>query len=243
MTPLIGVTTGYRTVRSGEGETRAHSLFTDYTAMVRRAGGMPVALVPIDDPAEIVDRLDGLVMTGGGDVEPSRYGGTTHESVYGVEPERDEFEITLARTAHEQGLPTLLICRGMQVMNVALGGTLFEDIPSGVEGAIEHLHKDEAARTGVHEVRLADGSRLADLWDTTAVNANSIHHQAIRQLGTGLRATGTTSDGVIEAVEHTDDAWPMWAVQWHPEWLPDQPESAALFGALVDAARSAAVAR
>ena len=243
MAPLIGVTTGFRTVSSGEGSTRAHSLYTDYTAMVQRSGGLPVALVPLEDPTHLAGRMDGLVLTGGGDVDPARYGGAHHEKVYGIEHDRDEFEIALVRLALEMRLPTLAICRGQQILNVALGGTLIEDIATSVEAPLTHLREGDDARSPVHDLTLVEGSRLATTLGVTELRVNSVHHQAIREPGQGLTVTAWSSDGVVEGLEHADETWPMWSVQWHPEWLPEAPSSRALFGALVDAARSAAVAR
>ena len=245
MTTLIGVTTGFRTISSGEGPTRAHTLYTAFTSMVRRSGGVPVALVPVDPAGAeaVAGRLDGLVLTGGGDIDPARYGGEHHETVHGVEPERDEFEIALVGAAIDRRLPTLAICRGMQVLNVALGGTLVADIASGVARALDHLRKDEDARRAVHTVVLEAGSRLAAALGTSEVEVNSVHHQAIDVPGDGIHVVGRTPDGMIEAVEHARQDWPMWAVQWHPEWLPDSPHSRALFDAVVGAARTASVTR
>lgn len=243
MTPLIGITTGFQRVPSGEGQTRAHTLYTDFTAMVRRAGGTPVALVPVDDPGTVVARIDGLVLTGGGDVDPARYGGFEHETIHGVEPERDDLEMALVRMALERHLPTLAMCRGMQVLATALGGTLVEDIATAVDGALEHKRDGADAGRPVHEVALVEGSRLAAILDTEAVEVNSVHHQSVRTPGPSLMVTGRAPDGIIEALEHQDTSWPMWAVQWHPEWMPDAPASQALFRAVVDAARRFSIAR
>lgn len=245
MRPVIGLTCDHRTVDSLAGTSRAHALYTDYTAMVRAAGGVPVVLVPLEgmDLQAVADRIDGLVLTGGGDVDPARYGGTAHGSVYAVDPVRDEFEINLAALAAARRIPTLAICRGMQVLNVALGGTLVEDLASRVEARMEHRRSGADAYTAQHKVELTAGSRVAEALGSAEVDVNTIHHQAVRTTGEGLEACGWSEDGVIESIEHQDASWPMWAVQWHPEWLgPDDEPSQRLFRTFVEAARSATIA-
>jgi putative glutamine amidotransferase len=225
-------------VPSTKGETRATVLYTTYTSMVSRAGGLPVILTPgsADEAEAVVGRLDGLLLSGGGDVDPSRYDGSPVETLYGVDPLRDEYEIALARAARDAGLPTLAICRGMQVLNVALGGSLIEDIPSEDPDALQHRVEGLGTVQPQHPVALEPGSAVATAIGTTQPDVNTVHHQAIRDLGEGLRTVGWAPDGVIEALEPTDD-WQMWAVQWHPEYLgPDDEPSIALFRTLVEAA-------
>jgi putative glutamine amidotransferase len=206
--------------------------------MVRRAGGLPVLLTPgpSEQVHDLLGRLDGLVLTGGGDLDPATYGGIAHESVYGVDRERDDFELALARAAAERRFPTLCICRGMQVMNVALGGTLIEDLPSERPGATEHnIAGDEAFRPQ-HEVNVEPGTTTAKALGCDHLSVNSVHHQALRSVAAGLVVTATAPDGIIEAVAPEDRDWPMWAVQWHPEYRgPDDAPSLGLFQALVDA--------
>ncbi|MCJ7726453.1 MAG: gamma-glutamyl-gamma-aminobutyrate hydrolase family protein [Acidimicrobiia bacterium] len=238
MQPLIGITAGHRDVRSPGGDERAHVLFAAYSRMVHAAGGLPVILTPT--PAErvpgLLDRIDGLVMTGGGDVEPSLYGGTGHPAVYGVDPERDAFEVVLANESAARRMPMLAICRGMQVLNVARGGTLIEDIATNHPSALSHMVEGEDTYRGIHDVSVVAGSKTAEALGSALVRVNSVHHQSIRQLSADFRVTATTSDGLVEAYESVDASWPMWAVQWHPEWLPDDPASRGLFAALIAAA-------
>jgi len=238
MPPLIGITAGHRDVTSPGADERAHVLYTAYTRLVREAGGLPVILAPVLDseiPA-LLDRIDGLVMTGGGDVEPSRYGGTANETVYGVDPERDAFEIALSREITARRFPTLAICRGMQVLNVAHGGTLIEDIASDDPTALPHRVEGAEAYQGIQEVTVESDSTTASALGTTSLAVNSVHHQGIGALADRFRATATTADGIIEAYESVDPEWPLCAVQWHPEWLPNET-SRSLISTLIAAAR------
>ena len=223
---------------SAAGEERAHVLYVAYSRIVRSAGGLPVVLSPVDTPdiGALLDRLDGLVMTGGGDMDPALYGTTTHESVYGVDPERDAFEITLAREVASRRFPTLAICRGLHIINVALGGTLMVDIAAMDPAALAHRVMGKRGYTGVHEVEIEAGTTTAAALGTTTLRVNSIHHQAILGVADALRVTGRAPDGVIEAVEPADGSWPMWGIQWHPEWLPDEDASQRIFASLVSAA-------
>jgi putative glutamine amidotransferase len=238
MPPLIGVTAGHRDVTSPGADERALVLYVAYTRMVRLAGGVAVipAPVPNDQVPALLDHLDGVVLTGGGDVEPGRYGGATHDKVYGVDPERDEFEIAVAREAARRRMPMLAICRGMQVLNVAAGGTLIEDIADHRPDALPHRVEGDDAYRGIQEVDIQPGSTTALAVGATSLRVNSVHHQGIGEIAPAFRVTATTGDGIIEAFEPRDEAWPLWAVQWHPEWLPDEEASGRLFRAVVDAA-------
>lgn len=229
-------------VSSTKGETRATVLYTTYTDMVSRVGGTPVVLTPQhpETAPDVVARLDGVILTGGGDVDPALYRGDDDapiDSLYGIDRERDDYEFALARAAREARVPTLAICRGMQVMNVVAGGSLIEDIVSE-EGATTN-HRIEGAATTLpqHGVALDPDSAIATALGTATPRVNSLHHQAIRRLGEGLRIVGTSPDGIVEAVEWDGDDWLMWGVQWHPEYLgPDDPPSLALFRSFVEAA-------
>ena len=239
MPAIIGITSGLRPVRTDAGLVPGHAVLPTYTTMVRAAGAVPVLLTPVAPEAipALLDRLDAVILSGGGDVDPGRYGGTPHPSIYGVDPNRDDFELALSCMAAERRVPTLCICRGMQVMNVALGGTLIEDIGTRIPGAIDHFVGGEAASEPRHSVEVAPGSTTAKVLGATTIEVNSIHHQAVDQIAGSLVATGHSPDGVVEALEPADDAWPMWAVQWHPEYLgPGHPESLRLFETLVAAA-------
>jgi putative glutamine amidotransferase len=191
----------------------------DYDAAVRRAHGDPwVPVVGVHDPAAVVAQVDGVLLTGGDDVDPAFFGEPAHPSFEAAEPGRDAFELALVREALAADIPVLAICRGLQVLNVAAGGTLIQDITS--EPGSWMAHSVQPLRRLAHEVEVAPGSRLGRLLGTRVVEGrcgvNSRHHQAIRALGTGLVVTGTAPDGIIEAVEATAARFCV-GVQWHPE--------------------------
>jgi putative glutamine amidotransferase len=208
----IGVTT-YR--REREGRER-FTLPAAYVDGVRAVGGVAVLLSPGDAaPDQLLARLDGLVLSGGGDLAPQISGVSGHGAVYGTCAERDEFEIALARAAIAQGTPTLAICRGLQIVNVARGGTLHGHLPDVVGEAVPHRASQQEATA--HPVRLSTGCGLADALDAERLaSVPSWHHQAIDRLGEGLTPIGWAADGVIEAVE-LSEAPALMAVQWHPE--------------------------
>lgn len=239
MQPVIGITAQTREVATSSGAQQADTVTHSYISAVAGAGAIPV-LLPINDPDhvdEIVTRLDGVVLTGGGDVSPDRYNGTGHATVYGVDPRRDEFELALAVAIAREHLPLLAICRGIQVLNVALGGTLVVDIASEIETDIEHFAAGEAAKTAHQPVQLAPDCSLAGLFQTTELLVNSIHHQAVKSPAPGLKPIAWSPDGVIEGLEAEDAEWPLLAVQWHPENLVGTEDAARrLFAQLVEAA-------
>jgi putative glutamine amidotransferase len=186
-----------------------------YVETLRRAGALPIMLTaPDEDPEETLSLVDGLMLMGGGDVEPSRYGGGSHERLYGIEPDRDALEIALLHAVVRDGVPTLAICRGIQVMNVAFGGTLHQHL-GDVEGM--GLHGPPLGDEPIqHAVKLAVGSRVSGAAGTEVLVCPSHHHQGIDLLGEGLVPTGWSDDGLVEAVELDGDGW-MIGVQWHPE--------------------------
>lgn len=211
-----------------------------YTAAARAAGLRPYILPVLgsDEAEEMLEGMDGLLLTGGEDVAPARYGERSHPTVRDVHPGRDEFELALVRSARARRLPTLAICRGVQVANVALGGSLVQDIPSSIPAALAHESgQDRSDRT--HLARLAPGARLARACGSAEICVNSMHHQSIARLAAGLVATAHAPDGVIEGVEWNDDDWWMLGVQWHPEELVGTPDSwdRSLFAAFADATR------
>ncbi len=231
MRPLIALST--RLVpRESQKVARADALVCSrrYLDAVRRAGGQEAALLerPLTDEEadEIVRRFDGFVLIGGADVDPAEYGEPLHPETSGVQHDVDAFDIALARAAVRNDTPMLAICRGLQVLNVALGGTLVQHLPDQ-EGRHEH-------RNGVlHEVELKPGSRTAEAMGTARPVCSSFHHQAIGRLAPGLVATGWADDGTIEAVEVERASWIV-AVQWHPEdTAGDDPHQQALFDELV----------
>lgn len=208
-----------------------------YIDAVQRAGGLEAVQLPVpltdEQAAERLTRFDGLVLIGGGDLDPARYGQEPHAEVYGTSADSDAFELALARAAIATGTPTLAICRGHQVLNVALGGTLVQHVPD-VEGTIEH-------RRGVlHEVSVESGSRVAKALRTHRPMCLSWHHQAVDRVGEGLVVTARADDGIVEALEHEGDAWIV-AVQWHPEdTAATDPVQQRLFDAFVAEAAATA---
>ncbi|RIK36198.1 MAG: peptidase C26 [Chloroflexi bacterium] len=228
--PLIGITT------YGRDENNAFSLPAAYVDAVRRAGGIPV-LIPPGEPNldELMARLDGLILAGGGDLDPALYNGKHHETIYMLDPERDGSELEMVRRVVQSELPTLGICRGAQVINVALGGTLIEHLPDEVGEEVAHrLPPRQPTR---HRITLETDSRLAGLLDAEEVEAASWHHQAIRRLAPGLDVVAQAPDGTVEAVEKRDHPW-LIAIQWHPELTAaDDPVQQRLFDRLVEAAR------
>lgn len=210
-----------------------------YAAAVEAAGGIPVIL-PVLAPEkapEVLEHLQGLLLSGGVDLDPSHYGEDPLPGLGKVTPERDAFELALARRALAAGVPVLGICRGVQVLNVAAGGTLFQDLGSQLEKVLKH--RQEAPRWHEsHAVRLDPSSRMAAILGVTEARVNSFHHQAVRVVAPGLRAVAWAPDGVIEAVESVDGGFAL-GVQWHPEEMWDRyPLHLKPFSALVEAARA-----
>lgn len=198
-----------------------------YVEAIERAGALPFVVPPLSrlaHAAAIIDACDGLVLTGGEDIEPDRYGAARDATVEETNPERDATEIALVEAARSRACPTFAICRGLQLLNVALGGSLVQDIPSQHPGPLDHDPK--GPRTArVHEVDIEAGSALARMLGTTRLRVNSFHHQAADRVAEGLRATAWAPDGIIEGLEwgESGDWWAV-AVQWHPEELVIGPE-------------------
>jgi len=210
-----------------------------YVRALAAAGCAPVLIPLLDDDERlraIYDRLDGIVFPGGADIAPQEYGEEPIGDLNVVEAPRDRTELTLARWAFADDLPTLGICRGQQVLNVALGGSLWQDLRHQDVTSVEHSDADGRARTALtHRVRLDPNSRLAQLIDETTVEVNSLHHQAVKTVAPPLTVTGTSPDGVIESLESADRRF-LIAVQWHPEELDDLPWVRRLFAGFADAA-------
>ena len=217
------------------------SKLPDYEESVRRAGGeVRVLNASVDSPATVLGTVDGLLLTGGGDVKPDLYGAVAHPTFDPAEPGRDEYEMELVRLAFERDLPIFAICRGVQLLNVARGGTLIQHIPDEVGTTVEHRIKEPRFAIA-HDVWLTRGSLLEQtlrerLEDADACAVNSRHHQAPKDLGEGLVASATAPDGVIEAVEDPSRRFCL-AVQWHPENFWRTGEFRALFEAFVQACR------
>jgi putative glutamine amidotransferase len=235
--PLIGITTSVTVDKAPE---RAYVNIT-YIRAVQEAGGIPVLLPPhlaADAQTALWQRLDGLVLTGGGDIDPARFSDSRHPSVEDVSPARDELEIGFTRRALDDDVPLFAICRGIQVLNVALGGTLVQDLPSQRPGPIAHSQR-EPRQQPTHAVKvMGEGTRLGRVLGTLEVSVNSMHHQAIDALGFGLREVAWAPDGVIEGVEMPGEDRFVLGVQWHPEELVGHDQAARnLFAAVVEAAR------
>jgi len=211
----------------------------DYEESIRRAGG-EIRLLDraVDKPAEVVASVDGVLLPGGGDVLPSIYGEAAHKTFSAAEPGRDDYELELARRAIEADLPLLAICRGVQVLNVARGGSLVQDIPEQLGTSVNHVLRDPPHAIA-HEVWIVEGSLLDQLMrerlETDTCPVNSRHHQAPMTLGTGLVASATAPDGVIEAIEDPNKRFCL-GVQWHPENFYRTGEFRSLFEGFVEAA-------
>jgi putative glutamine amidotransferase len=228
--PLIGLTT------YGRNENNRFDLPAEYVEAIRRAGGLPV-LLPPEEPCwqELFRHIDGLLLTGGGDLDPALYGGSRHETIYNLDPKRDRNELALAREAVASELPTLGICRGAQVINVALGGTLIEHLPDVVRDTVPHRNPPRLPT--VHPVKVTAGSRLARILAQTELAPASWHHQAVRMAAPTLEIVARAPDGTVEAVEMAEHPW-LIAVQWHPELTAaDDPVQQRLFDEFVQAAR------
>lgn len=209
-------------------QSRELALGLTYPEAIRRAGAVPVIIPPLDTESiePLLDGLCGLCLSGGPDLHPTVYGATPHPALGPTEPHLDLFEVALVRAAEARDLPVLAICRGLQVLNIARGGTLVQDLPSERPSNVVHRQHCRAA-TPTHDVTLERGSLVADAVGVLDLAVNSFHHQAVDVLGSGLRAVGWASDGVVEAIEATDRAFTI-AVQWHAESMVDSPEQARL---------------
>ncbi len=232
MKPIIGISANISPPddpkRSFSKGVALHHIQGSYIRFVVSSGGTPILLPVIGDPngiRSVIDRLDGLIVTGGVDLDPRLYGEENTHSL-GVNRERDDFEIELINAARSRQLPLLCICRGIQVLNVALGGTLYQDIPTAIKGALKHTRKPEDPET-MHMTRLTGRSFLNDIFDREEFEVNSSHHQSVRVPGRGLEVVSRAPDGVVEAVQCRDDRCTV-GVQWHPERLHDDRKQVGL---------------
>jgi putative glutamine amidotransferase len=245
--PLIGVSTSEvriaeRVTPTPEGEPpdREMALGLKYLRAIEAAGGIPVVMPPLELEAvqPLLDRLNGVCLSGGPDLDPAAYATSRHPKLGPTEPDLDRFELALARAADARGLPILAICRGMQAINVARGGTLFQHIPDRPEASFSHRQKLPGDRV-VHPIDVEPETEVHRILGRRRVRVNSFHHQAVRKLGRGLRAVAWAPDEVVEAIEAPGARF-LVGVQWHAECLADRrPQQAALFEAFVDAARTA----
>ncbi len=235
--PLIGVTT-----RNAIDPKYKIPLITSpksYLLALVKTGAMPVLIplnLPLDSLDELLSHLDGVVFTGGGDIDPDRFGGLHHEAISDIDTERDAIEMQLVLKVSERDIPFLAICRGLQVLNVAFGGTLYTHIPDQLENTINHPYcEGESFDKISHSVKVDPKSGLGNIVGTTSFKVNSLHHQGVREVGQGLLAVAWAPDGLVEGMELPGHPFGI-AVQWHPEWLLDTNHSQALFNTFVEVA-------
>ncbi len=232
--PLIGITT------RNEKDSNNHpytAVQHSYIKAVVQAGGLPVLIPSIlkeEDFLEIYSHLDGILFSGGGDISLDYFSGSDHPRIGEVDKMRDLTELTLLRTAADDGKPMLGICRGAQIMNVALGGTLYTHIPDQIKNALDHAYPGDLRTVLVHPVNIDESAKAAEIFGETLLHVNSLHHQGLKDIAPRLKVVGYASDGVPEVIEMPDHPYAV-AVQWHPEWLTDQPAMRRLFKSFVDA--------
>lgn len=231
--PIIGIGTD---ILLEPGKRDRAFVYTTYVESLRKAGAIPMLIPPQpENVADVIETVDGLVLAGGYDCDPTVYGEEPHPSLEPMDPRRQSNDLALARIARERGIPTLGICLGLQVMNVAAGGTLVQDINSQMQTDIEHVSEPEDRAR--HDVHIEQGTHLAEILSgTTELNVNSSHHQAIKDVGAGLRETAHAPDGIVEGLE--DPRHPFYlGVQWHPEDMSGETSATSIFRAFVEAAR------
>lgn len=233
--PIIGITARHADTKE---RLPAVQILRAYVAAIIEAGGAPI-LIPPDLPEDgwrvLLDRLDGVLFSGGADIGLAHFNGEPHPTVE-EEPVRDALELPLLRAAVDADKPTMGICRGFQVMNVALGGTLYTHIADQLPNALQHQWHNVQPRTYLaHPVRVEEGTRLADILGAPMLDVNSLHHQGIKDLAPGLKPTAYAPDGLIEGIELPDRKFAL-AVQWHPEWMTTHEEMRRLFKRFVEAA-------
>lgn len=246
MPPIIGITGSFL---PAQGDRIAQFAAAEaYVQAVARAGGLPVILPPAQpadalrstDLLEIFSRLDGVLFTGGADIDPARFNGKPHAKVYGIDPQRDELEIQLVKLSAERGKPFLGICRGIQVINVALGGTLFTHIEDQLPKPLKHDYFPDWPRDHLaHSVSIEPRSQLASILSCEQAEVNSLHHQGIEQLAPSLNAAAFAPDHLVEAVELPGHPFGL-GVQWHPEWLQAFEINQVLFQSFIQAAEKQA---
>jgi len=241
--PLIGVTTSEvrlppnsRPLKEGDPPQREMALGLPYLKAIERAGGLPVVLPPLETGAipALLDRLSGVCLSGGPDLDPTGYGAAAHAELGPTEPDLDRFELEVAREADRRGMPLLGICRGLQALNVARGGTLHQHLADVTDGEVDH-RQALPGTVPTHAVRVAAGSLLAAVLGGEQCQVNSFHHQAVDRLGAGLRAVAWAPDGIVEGVESPGRPL-LLGVQWHAEGLVADPGQLRLFERLVEGA-------
>jgi putative glutamine amidotransferase len=230
--PVIGIGSD---INVTPGKRDRAFVYTTYVDSLRRAGAIPVLIPPQpENAAEIVKDLDGILLAGGDDFHPAVYGEEPHPTVEPMDERRQQNDLNLARLAREHNVPTLGICLGLQAMNVAAGGTLIQDINSQLETDV--VHESDPSDRVRHDVTIETGTKLSTILPARTLDVNSSHHQAIKDVGDGLRVTAKAPDGIVEGLE--DPRHPFYlGVQWHPEDMAGENSATAIFGAFVDAAR------
>ncbi len=232
---LIGITSGH-----GKNEYGANTCQTPatYIASIRQAGGIPVLLpatLTADELPHVLNRLDGVLLIGGSDIDPALFDGDLHPRVYGIDPARDQMEIALIHQLSATKKPFLAICRGIQAFNVALGGSLYTDIADQFSAEIRHdCFPDMPPDHIAHTVQIEQDSLLAQIIGESQIPVNSLHHQGIKKHSAAVRVVAHAPDGMIEAIELTDHPFAL-GVQWHPERLPEDAHQCSLFKALINA--------
>jgi putative glutamine amidotransferase len=235
MKPLIGITTN-----------QSHNVYwqptitlmQSYVNAVIQAGGAPVlipSLIEENGWDAIYSHLDGILFSGGGDISLEHFSGERHPRIDDVDLARDSIELNFVNAAASDGKPFLGICRGCQVVNVALGGTLYTHIPDQLPHALDHDYPGNKRTILVHEVKIEEGTHIAEIYGEPIVRVNSLHHQGLKDIAPSLRVAGHAPDGLVEAIELPDHRFGL-AVQWHPEWLTDQEPTRKLFRKFVEAA-------
>jgi len=235
MKPLIGITTRLDFNEYGQEQILLRKA---YAKAVMNAGGVPVlipSMIAEDGWDALYSRLDGILFSGGGDIGLEYSPGEPHPRIGEVDLERDSVEMRLIQTSASDGKPFLGICRGAQVLNVALGGTLYTHIPDQLPNALDHDYPGNMRTILVHQVKIEEGTRIAGIFGEPILKVNSLHHQGLKDIAPSLRVTGHAPDGLVEAVELPDHPFGL-AVQWHPEWLTDQESTRNLFRKFVEAA-------
>lgn len=235
MKPIIGITTYQSTNSFGQPLVL---LQQSYVKAIMQAGGVPLlipSLVAEDGWDALYARLDGILFSGGGDIALDHFAGEPHPRIDEVDPARDSVELKLIQASASDGKPFLGICRGCQVMNVALGGTLYTHLPDQLPGALDHSYPGNMRTVLVHQVKIEEGTRMADIYGEPIIQVNSLHHQGLKEIAPSVRVAGHAPDGLVEAIELPDHPFGV-AVQWHPEWLTDQAVTRNLFKKFVEAA-------
>jgi putative glutamine amidotransferase len=236
---LIGISSSLFKIETGPfiGRERA-AVGYDYVQAIKQAGGIPFILPIVENPTHIqrqIELVDGVLLSGGYDVWPLHYGEEPMPCLENICPQRDVYELELIRLAQQLSKPLLGICRGLQLLNVAFGGTLYQDIMAALPAALQH-HQKAKPEEAMHTVELVEGTLLHQMMGTSTLLTNSYHHQAVKELAPGFRVNARAKDGLVEGIEKVGESW-MLGVQWHPEFMVNKHvQMRKLFQALVEAA-------